>query len=81
MSFREFKIADDDSIWILTKTGTNQQDKVWRGESGWIGPDHYLGKEVTVSAWKHMAGSLCTKCGATLAAEEEFCPSCGAKKE
>ena len=82
VSFREFKIADDDSIWILTKTGTNQRDKVWQEESGWVGPhDHYLGKEVKVSAWKHIAASSCSKCEATLAIDEEFCPNCGAKKD
>jgi hypothetical protein len=69
VSFREFKIADDDSIWILTKTGTTQQD------------DHYLGKEVNVSTWKHLAASSCSKCKATLAIDEQFCPNCGAKKE
>jgi len=66
---RVSKITNDDSIWILRKTGNNKN------------AEHFLDKEINFSAWKQMISSFCGNCGAPLAKDEKFCPKCGAKRE
>jgi formate dehydrogenase maturation protein FdhE len=63
------KITDDNSIWILRKTGSNQEAY------------KFLDKEMNFSAWKQMVGRFCGKCGTPLARSEKFCPKCGAERE
>jgi len=66
---RVSKITDDNSIWILRKTGNNQKTEV------------FLDKEMNFSTWKQMSGTFCGKCGESLAENEKFGPKCGAKRE
>jgi len=66
---RTAKITDDNSIWILRKTGSNRE------------AHKFLDKEINLSTWKQMTGLFCGNCGATLAKDEKFCPKCGAKRE
>ena len=69
--YRAFRIASDDSVWILRKIGRNP-----------IKPnaDTFLDKEMKFSSWKQMISSFCGKCGTPLAQDEKFCPKCGAER-
>lgn len=66
---RVAKITDDNSTWILRKTGSIKE------------AEKFLDKEVTFSTWKQMIKSFCGNCGNPLAEDEKFCPKCGAKRE
>ena len=63
------KITNDDSIWVLKKTGDNPK------------AHQLLNKDINFSTWKQMVGSFCGNCGEPLASDEKFCPKCGAKRE
>lgn len=67
---RTAKIADDNSIWILRKAGSN------KGKA-----EAFLDKEMSFASWKQMAGTFCGNCGIPLAENEKFCPKCGAKRD
>jgi len=69
VSSRIAKIANDESIWILRKTGGVKE------------AEKFLDKEINFSTWKQMVKSFCGKCGNPLAEDEKFCPKCGAKRE
>jgi len=65
--YRFVHITQDNSIWILRKTGNNQ------------GFESLLGKEISFSTWRQMIGLFCPNCGEPLAKDEKYCPKCGCK--
>jgi len=66
---RVAKMTDDNSVWVLRKTGGNEKGEV------------FLDKEINFGAWKQMVSSFCGKCGSPFADDEKFCPKCGAQRD
>jgi NADH pyrophosphatase NudC (nudix superfamily) len=69
-SNRQFaKVTENDSIWILRKSGGSQEAQ------------SLLNRELNLLYWKKRAGSFCGKCGSLLSPSEKFCPECGSRRE